>query len=217
LEREVWHYYPTILTQRKNSQTSSVPRSERSGRLYRCSGQRATFSVEKPDIPQLSSFLPTNEEEIKKLVLSLPARSCTLDPIPTGLLNLKRCLSPLLPILVRIINISLELAHVPSSLKFAVIRPLLKKPSLERNVLSNYRPVLNLTYLSKLIERIVASRLKAHMSTHCLFDENQSGYRQCHCTETVLLRLANDILMSLNDGKEVLPDLCVLIHEYAKD
>ena len=42
------------------------------------------------------------------------------------------------------------------------------------------------------------------MSAHGLFDENQSGYRQCHSTETVLLKVANDILTSLDDGNEVL-------------
>ena len=158
--------------------------------------------IANPGIPQLATFEPTSIEEVKKLIMSLPSKSCTLDPIPTWLL--KRCLVPLLPVLVSIVNKSLELGHVPPVFKSAIVKPLLKKPSLDKDVLSNYRPVSNLSYLSKLIERIVASRLKAHMSEHGLFDADQSGYRQFHSTETVLLKVTDDILTALDDGKETL-------------
>ena len=133
--------------------------------------------------------------------MSLPPKGCSLDPIPTSLL--KKCLPSLLPVLVKIINLSLELGQMPPSMKNALVTPLLKKTNLDREVLSNYRPVSNLTYLSKLIERIVASRLKEHMSTNELFDPNQSGYRQGHSTETVLLKVVDNILTWMDEGHEV--------------
>ena len=154
------------------------------------------------NIPLLDSFSPTTEDEVRNLVLSLPSKSCALDPIPTTLL--KQCLGSLLPVLVSVINKSLLHGHVPTSLKFALVKPLLKKPTLDKDELGNYRPVSNLTYISKLVERIVAVRLRGHMLSNQLLDPNQSAYRQGHSTETVLLKVTNDILTSLDTGHEVL-------------
>ena len=66
----------------------------------------------------------------------------------------------------------------------------------------NYRPVSNLSFLSKLIERIVAVQLTEHFMQNELFDKFQSAYRKCHSTETALLRVQNDIIMDI-DGKKV--------------
>ena len=45
------------------------------------------------------------------------------------------------------------------TLKESVISPLLKKPTLDKEELSNYRPISNLSLISKIIERVVKSRL----------------------------------------------------------
>ena len=148
----------------------------------------------------LDSFRPVTTDEVKRLVLSLPSKSCNIDPIPTWLL--KKCLDVLLPVITRIINKSLECGEVPSSLKFAMVKPLLKKLSLDKDVLGNYRPVSNLAYLSKLIERVVAMRLNDHMSFHGMFDPNQSAYRKGHSTETFLLKVCDDMLRAMDEGKE---------------
>ncbi|MCG8430354.1 MAG: reverse transcriptase family protein, partial [Candidatus Omnitrophica bacterium] len=154
------------------------------------------------NVPELDCFRPTTKEEVKKLVLSLPPKSCALDPIPTSLL--KRCIDTLAPVLVTIINKSLEQGHFPASLKYALVKPLLKKPSLDCNVMANYRPVSNLSYLSKLVERVIAMRLQEHMTVNHLYDVNQSAYRRGHSTETVLLKVTDSILSSLDQGEEVL-------------
>ena len=60
------------------------------------------------------------------------------------------------------------------------------------------------SFLSKLIERIVAARLRVHMSQHCLNDPHRSGYRPNHSTETVLLEISDQILTSLDKSEEVL-------------
>jgi hypothetical protein len=79
--------------------------------------------------------------------MAAPIKSCCLDPIPTWLLC--KCQDELLPAHIRIINKSLLLGEMPASLKQALISPLLKKKTLEKNELANYRPVSNLTFLSK--------------------------------------------------------------------
>ena len=103
------------------------------------------------------SFVPATDHEIRKVINGSPTKSCELDPIPTKLL--KDCADTILPISTRIINLSLSSGNVPPSFKTALVRPLLKKPSLDHNILKNYRPVSNLTFLSKVLERIVLARI----------------------------------------------------------
>jgi hypothetical protein len=76
-----------------------------------------------------------------------------------------KCSEVLLPVLTRIIDLSLQLGEVPACMKYPLITPLLMKSTLDQNELANNRPVSNLTFLSKLLERVVAARLKQHMSS----------------------------------------------------
>ena len=93
-----------------------------------------------------------------------PTNSCALDPIPAFLV--KEMVDVLLPYVTAMINTSLREGRLPSSHKHAVITPLLKKPGLDAEELKNYRPVSNLTFVSKLVERVVASRLVSYLTTH---------------------------------------------------
>ena len=80
------------------------------------------------------------------------------------------------------------------------MRPLLKKPSLDPEVLKNYRPVSNLPYISKILEKVVCKRIDGHLKKNGLLDDMQSAYRT-HCsTETCLLKVNNDILETLDQG-----------------
>jgi hypothetical protein len=71
-------------------------------------------------------------------------------------------------------------------------------------VLSNYRPVSNLLYLSKLLERVVADQLKAYLDVNELHLKCQSAYRNGHSTETALLRVLNDLLSMIDGGDAAL-------------
>jgi hypothetical protein len=98
----------------------------------------------------------------------------------------------------QIINLSLQHGTVPDSLKEAIIRPLLKKPSLNPDAMNNYRPVSNLSHLSKLLERVVSQRVQEHFSANNICNHFQSAHKSFHSTETALLRVQNDILMSVD-------------------
>ena len=92
---------------------------------------------------------------------------------------------------------------MPTELKQAVIRPLLKKPSLDYQEFKNFRPISNLTFLSKVIEKVVALQLVDYIDNNGLFEVFQSTYRAHHSTETALLRVYNDIAMSTDNQKSV--------------
>ena len=154
------------------------------------------------DIIQIiSEFNPATEEEIRKIIMESPTKSSQLDPIPTWLL--KSCVDELLPIITTVVNLSLTNGDMPKNLKEAIILPLLKKLLLDPEVFKNFLPVSNLKFLSKIIEKVVAFRFKAHIAINNLGEPFQSAYKALHSTETALVRVSNDILMSLDQHKAV--------------
>ena len=85
--------------------------------------------------------------------------------------------------------------------KQALVTPLIKKKTLCRNEFKNYRPISNLSFLSKILEKIVAKRLNAHIEEHLLSNHVLSAYKRFHSTETALLKIHNDIICNMDNGK----------------
>lgn len=150
----------------------------------------------------LTSFVPVNENTVKKIINKSKKTSCLLDPAPTKFLL--QFLDILLPVIVLIINKSLQQGCVPDCLKKAIVKPLLKKPTLDPLQCKNYRPVSNLPFISKILERVIAAQLLDHLNENSYLDKFQSAYRPGFSTETALLKVVNDSLISLNSGDLVL-------------
>jgi hypothetical protein len=148
---------------------------------------------------KLFNFLPTTLSEIHQLIFSSTDKQCSLDPIPTSLL--KQCFNELGPIITNLVNLSLSEGIFPSSFKSALVRPLIKKPSLSVDDLNNYRPISNLNFVSKILEKIVALRVQSHLSSNTLYSPFQSAYRIFHSTETALLKIHNDLIASIGRGE----------------
>ena len=91
-------------------------------------------------------------------------------------------------------NASLSSGTLPNSQKHATVHPLLKKPKLDPDNLNSYRPISNLTFTSKLVERVVAARFLKHVDHHKLLPERQSAYRHLHSTETAIAAVHNDLV-----------------------
>ena len=78
-----------------------------------------------------------------------------------------------------------------------------KKPDLDKETLKNYRPLANISFLSKVIEKAVAIQTYSYLNTHDLLPNFQSAYRQYHSTETALIRVTNDILVTVDSNVDV--------------
>ena len=90
--------------------------------------------------------------------------------------------------------------ELPDSEKSAAITPIVKKSGLDPDSASSYRPISNLTFLSKLIERLVCQQLNAYLQSNNLLAPLQSAYRQHHSTETAVLKIASDVFDSADNS-----------------
>ena len=89
-----------------------------------------------------------------------------------------------------------------NSCKSSIVTPLIKKPGLDAEILKNYRPVSNLSFLSKVIEKVIASRIISHIENNAIIDKFPSAYKCGHSTETALLRVYSDIVTTIGKGNE---------------
>ena len=99
------------------------------------------------------------------------------------------------------VNCSLHEGLGPEGFKKAVVTPLIKKASLPVEELKNYCPVSGLSFISKLVERVVAKQLVDHIHRHGLDNSYQSAYKSGHSMERALLSIKNDIHLSLSRGE----------------
>ena len=126
----------------------------------------------------LQNLTYVTDDEVRRLVLSAPCKSSDLDPVPTSVV--KDCIDiPVTPI-ASIVHLSLSEGCFLSHLKSALVSPLLKKPSLNKDNLKIYWQVSNRSFLSKILEKVVANRLSSHINSSKLSNHYQSVYKKFH-------------------------------------
>ena len=150
------------------------------------------------DVPQLSSFNQETLESVSKIITKLGNKQCELDKFPVHILNNNKEAS--VPNITKLVNKSLTSGQFPDHWKQALVKPLIKKPSLGP-VDTNYRPVSNLIYLGKVIERAALQQIVQHCERNGLLPKFQSAYRKGFSCETMLIKLADLILNHMETGR----------------
>ena len=145
-----------------------------------------------------SSFEKVSQLTVKECILNSTPKSRDLDAIPSKLLI--ECLDSILPSLTDLFNPSLASAIFPQCFISALVTPILKKRWPDHNDLNNYRPVSNLCYIAKILEKLVLSHVSLYLISHNLCNKIQSAYRPGLSTEAALLKVANDVFHSLDKG-----------------
>ena len=80
----------------------------------------------------------------------------------------KQCHDVMTVAIMKIINKCL-IDGMPDEMKVTIITPILNRPSLSSETLKSYRPISSMSFLSKILERIVTDRLIAHMNENDIF------------------------------------------------
>ena len=149
---------------------------------------------EKCDVPLLNKFMPISARQLEKTITSMPSKTCALDIMPTA--RFKEILGTILPSITHIVNKSLDQGEFYTSWKEALVKPLVKKKILG-TAMTNYRPVSNLQFISKIVEKVTLDQFTQHCDRNSLLPNYQSAYRQFHSCETSLVKLVNDILWAM--------------------
>ena len=146
-----------------------------------------------------SHFRLVTEADILRYTRETRKTCCSLDPINVPKLG-ETYESAALAV-GAIMNSSFGEGHFVASEKRGLIRPYLKKVGLDVNDLFNYRPVTNLTHLSKIIERAMLDQLVPFLEEVGMVPRYQSAYRKLHSTETALCEIHDDVVSNTCHGK----------------
>ena len=177
-------------------------------------GIRANIESKSVDLPsstvtrnytsvtkELLAFRKLSEDDVCKIIKSSANKSCSLDFLPTWMV--KDYIDIVVGPITSIVNQSLTSGVFPHILKQAVVTPIIKKTNLDRNELSNYRPVSNINFIGKVIEKAAIMQVDEHVDDNNLHEVYQSAYKICHSTETALLRVKDDIDLALDNNHAV--------------
>jgi hypothetical protein len=215
--RRLWKTLDTVLCKGQQKSTPPADGLTADGFLKAFeakvdSVRESTASASPPVFPgdgctsTFDKFLPLDTGYIERLVREAPNKNCALDPVPTWLV--KQYAKDLSPFLVALFNQSMRNGTFPTGQKAAIVVPVLKKSTLDPLDMSNYRPISNLSFVSKLLERCVNDQLNGHLRANGLLPDEQSAYRRHHSTETAVLKVLSDAYAAADDKEVTL--LCLL-------
>ena len=146
-----------------------------------------------------NNFEPIDVNTARRLVAQAANKNCAFDPAPDWIV--KRFVEELSPFISCMINRLIHDGTFPSSQKCAIVTAILKKETLDPSDYDNYRPVSNLSFISKIFERVIYEQMEAYLTENNLLPEKQSSYRRNHSTETIVLDVLLDAYAAADAGK----------------
>ena len=185
----------------KIDKTQTYIHSQLQLQQYNHSDRNLHLDNDNLDVQYLSEFRLCDHGELKEIILKGIKTTYGIDPLPKHLMS--GSLDELLPHLLDLVNTSLRTGSI-DGVKLSHVRPLLKKFDMDYTELSSYRAISNLSFISKLIERVVAKRLDEHMTANHLHNDSQHGYKANHSTETLLVKFLNDVLVAIDRNRGVI-------------
>ena len=144
---------------------------------------------------RFTSFKSLTQDQVRMLIDKAPKKSCQLDPVPTSIFV--QSLDIFLPVINKLLNLSFETGRFAGTWKEALVLPSLKKHNLDI-AYKNFCPVRNLAYICTLSERASVHQFTEHLTVTERHSLPQSAHKSLHSTETALLKVKNDILLSMN-------------------
>src|SRR6218665_3681812 len=164
--------------------------------------RRSTESAPPPTFDQtdhrMPDLQPFSMDGLRQLLLSSQRKSCELDPLPPFLI--KDYLDELLPFLLLLCNTALGDGALPASQKQALVFPSLKRNGLDADDMANYRPISNLSFLSKIAEKYASMQLIMYLEESSLLPAQQTGFRKYHSMESLLTRILADMFLAVDKG-----------------
>ena len=208
--KKLWRSLSSVLRKEKPKLPDSEELSaERSSEAFQAKLDRvrsATAAAPPPTfegprcLSNLEDFKLLDDAAVRRFISTAACKFCELDPAPTWII--KKYANELSPFIVKLFNASLTSGVFPTSQKCASVTPALKKVTLDPFDLGNYRPISNLTFVSKLLEHAAHEQIVGYASENqLLLPDTQSAYQKHRSTETAVLKVLSDVYQAADSGK----------------
>ena len=146
----------------------------------------------------LSNFEHISLPRLRVIIKEAKKTFCALDPLNVSKMG---CIYEYsIPFIKKIVDKCFDESTFVISEKKSLINPTIKRLGLDQDNIANYRPVSNLTFLSKIIERAMLDQVISVLKANNIIPVHQSAYRQLHSTETALCKIYNDLVINTCHG-----------------
>ena len=153
----------------------------------------------KTEVNSMYSFTELSISQFRDLISASSNSTSPLDIIPTHLV--KSFSDHYFLDLLKLLNLTLKAGCFPQSFKLAIVMPHLKKANSDNEDFSNYQPISNLSYISKLLERAAFIQMREHLEKNSLLSKYQIAYRKFFSPKTALAKVTNDLPLNLDRTK----------------
>jgi hypothetical protein len=141
----------------------------------------------------------TNPNEVYVILSNLKSSSAPgWDNIPTQFLKLAS--GTMVPLITYLANLCFRHGTFPNSLKQAIVTPVFKSGN--RSIASDYRPISVLPAISKILEKLINTRLINYLNKFKILSDNQYGFRQGISTEDAVSALSSLIIGKVDGNKK---------------